>query len=162
MLCNRTYKAMDSSQPSHGTVYLYEALCDASNARAVTADQGGPPVGSRECFRDNRWSSAFELIRDGVIAGYVKYRFRGGDVALLRLVLDPRFDDFEVESSLARHVLLELRRRRLAATSFCPEVGAFVADHPGFDTLAPLSHGYHDNQHDLMGQRGTVPDSLHV
>lgn len=172
VLCNQTYRALDTDQPSFETVYLYEALCeawearealDAPAARAVRVE----PVGLRgsraepmEHFRDNRWSNAFELIRDGVVTGSMKYLFRGGDVALLHLAVDPRCDDFEVEASLVRHVLLELHRRRLSATSFCPEVGAFIADHPGFQSLLPLRHRYHDSQNALINQRGMRPGLL--
>lgn len=144
-LCNRTYEALDADQPSLETVYLYQEMIDVLETREAVVRKPGR-THPRERFRDNQWSSTFELIRDGIVAGYVKYRIRGGNVALLHMVLDPRFVNAGVEASLVRHVILDLHHRRLAATSFCRKVDDFIVDHPELAGLVPFQHRHNDDR----------------
>lgn len=144
LLCNRTYKALDTDYPPFETVGLYQELVEVLEQRESEALSRTRSEAARERFRDNQWASTFELIRNGIVAGYIKYRIDGGDLTLLHLVVDPQFTDVGVEASLVRHTLLDLHRRRLSVTSLCPEISAFIVDHPEFAALLPIRHRHND------------------
>ncbi|MEG9250047.1 N-acetyltransferase [Arthrobacter sp. Soc17.1.1.1] len=144
LLCSRTYEALDTDYPPFEAVGLYQELVEVLEQRESEARGRGRREAVRERFRDNQWASMFELIRNGIVAGYIKYRIDGGEVTLLHLVVDSRFTDVGVEASLVRHTLLDLHRRRLPVTSLCPEISAFIVDHPEFAALLPIRHRHND------------------
>lgn len=155
MLCNQAYRMLDTDWPPFESVGRYQTLCDALDVREAAAHQRSRLAESRERFRDNQWTDAFELIRNGVVAGRMRYRLRQQDVSLLDLVVDPRFEGPDIAQALIRHILLDLHRRRLSTTSFCPSVAAFVSARPEFATLVRLHHHHAQRRVTPLFDRGT-------
>ncbi|MFJ6000664.1 GNAT family N-acetyltransferase [Arthrobacter sp. NPDC092385] len=137
MLCNRTYELLDTEHPSLATRQRYDALVHELGRRERQAEQRGSVEDAREKFRDNALFSRFELYRNGIMAGYVQYEMRGGDVLLLHTVIDPRFRRTGLEPVLMQAVLLNAHRRRLAVMPYCPEAQDFLTAHPQFLSLIP-------------------------
>lgn len=136
-LCNRTYQLLDSDYPSMETRDRYEALVEELERRESAAEAPAEPEGTREKFRDNALFSRFELYRNGVMAGYVQYEMRGGDVLLLQAVIDSRFRRMGLEPVLMQAVLFNAHRRRLAVMPYCPEAQDFLLAHPQYLSLIP-------------------------
>ncbi len=136
-LCDRTYQLLDLTEPSLETRAQYETLVEELERRERQAAEPTGTDDAREKFRDNALFSRFELYRDGVMAGYVQYELRGGQVLLLHAVVDPRFRHTGLEPALMRAVFLDAHRRRLAVLPCCPEAQEFLADHPQFLSLIP-------------------------
>lgn len=136
-LCNRTYQLLDSDYPSMETRDRYEALVEELERRESAAEAPAEPEGTREKFRDNALFSRFELYRNGVMAGYVQYEMRGGDVLLLQAVIDSRFRRMGLEPVLMQAVLFNAHRRRLAVMPYCREAQDFLLAHPQFLSLIP-------------------------
>ncbi len=137
MLCNRTYQLLDMDHPAPELRERYDALMEELGRRELQAGNRGNVDDAREKFRDNALFSRFELYRNGVMAGYVQYDMRGGDVHLLHAVIDPRFRRLGLEPVLMQAVLLNAHRRRLAVVPYCPEAQDFLRDHPQFLSLIP-------------------------
>ncbi len=136
-LCNRVYQLLDCDFPSTETRDQYEALVEELERREAAVEVRTEPEGMREVFRDNVLFSRFELYRNGVMAGYVQYEMRGGDVLLLHAVVDPRFRKMGLEPFLMQSVLLNAHRRRLAVTPYCPEAQEFLRANPHYLALLP-------------------------
>ncbi|BBE24186.1 hypothetical protein MN0502_30690 [Arthrobacter sp. MN05-02] len=115
----------------------YDLLVEELERRERQAERHGAVDDAREKFRDNALFSRFELYRNGVLAGYVQYEMRGGDVLLLHSVVDPRFRRMGLEPVLMQAVLLNAHRRRLAVVPYCPEAQEFLTAHPQFLSLIP-------------------------
>jgi predicted GNAT family acetyltransferase len=136
-LCNRVYQLLDCDFPTMETRDQYEALVEELERREAAVEVRAEPEGVREVFRDNVLFSRFELYRNGVMAGYVQYEMRGGDVLLLHAVVDPRFRKLGLEPFLMQSVLLNAHRRRLAVTPYCPEAQEFLRANPHYLALLP-------------------------
>lgn len=137
MLCNRAYQLLDTEDPSLATRERYDALVEELGRRERQAERRGSVEDVREKFRDNALFSRFELYRNGIMAGYVQYEMRGGDMLLLHAVVDPRFRRTGLEPVLMQAVLLNAHRRRLAVMPYCPEAQEFLTAHPQFLSLIP-------------------------
>ncbi|MHA7179290.1 GNAT family N-acetyltransferase [Arthrobacter sp. MDB2-24] len=137
MLCNRTYQLLDLDRPALETRERYDALVEELARREREAVQRGDVDDARETFRDNALFSRFELYRKGMMAGYVQYEMRGGDILLLHAVVDPKHRHLGLEPVLMQAVLLNVHRRRLAVMPCCPEAMDFLAAHPQFLSLLP-------------------------
>ncbi|MBJ2120329.1 N-acetyltransferase [Arthrobacter sp. MSA 4-2] len=136
-LCNRIYQLLDCDYPTMETRDRYEELVEELQRRESAVEAQAEPAGMREVFRDNVLFSRFELYRNGVMAGYVQYEMRGGDVLLLHAVVDPRFRKLGLEPFLMQSVLLNAHRRRLAITPYCPEAQEFLRANPHYLALLP-------------------------
>ncbi|MHA7263297.1 N-acetyltransferase [Arthrobacter sp. TMN-37] len=133
-MCNQTYQLMDTPYPPLEVRERYEALVEELEAREHTAQlpaQPEPP-GQRGTFRDNVLYSRFELYREGLMAGYVKYELRGGEVLLIQAVIDRRFRSMGLEPVLMQSVLMNAHRRRLDIAPYCAEAQEFLRENPQF------------------------------
>ncbi|MUK00471.1 hypothetical protein GM708_00135 [Vibrio cholerae] len=137
MLCNATYQLLDTEHPTLETRERYDALVEELERRELRAETRGSVDDAREKFRDNALFSRFELYRNGVMAGYVQYDMRGGNILLLHSVIDPRFRRLGLEPVLMQAVLLNAHRRRLAVMPYCPQAQDFLSENPQFLSLIP-------------------------
>jgi predicted GNAT family acetyltransferase len=133
-MCNQTYQLMDTAYPPLEVRERYEALVEELEHREQTAQAPAPvePTGQRGTFRDNVLYSRFELYRDGLMAGYVKYELRGGEVLLIQAVIDRRFRTMGLEPVLMQAVLMNAHRRRLDIAPYCAESQEFLRENPQF------------------------------
>ncbi|CAA9245267.1 MAG: hypothetical protein AVDCRST_MAG83-1870 [uncultured Arthrobacter sp.] len=133
-MCNQTYQLMDTAYPPLEVRERYEALVEELEHREQTAQAPVPveTTGQRGTFRDNVLYSRFELYRDGLMAGYVKYELRGGEVLLIQAVIDRRFRSMGLEPVLMQSVLMNAHRRRLDIAPYCAESQEFLRENPQF------------------------------
>lgn len=136
-LCNSIFRNLDADQPVREARERYERVCEELDRRKRTAESRGKPDGVPEKIRDNPLFARFELHRDGVMAAYLQYELRGGEMRLLHTVVHPRFPRLELEPVLLRAVLLNAHRRRLAVVPCCPDAQRFLRENPGFLSLIP-------------------------
>jgi hypothetical protein len=156
-LCNEAFRHLDWGVPPVGTVEVYECLVEELTQReeaARTAADVVPCHGpgrwskQRKAFRDNVFSSRFEVLHDGELAGYLKYRLTKGRLELLQCVANPGFQRTEAAETVIRASLLHAHRRRLDIRIFCPEVHRFLQGHPAFRSLT----GTHRQTRHTSGQ----------
>lgn len=136
-LCNQTYQSLDHDYPPMEAREQYEALVEELEHREVLAETRTAPEAPRGAFRDNPLFGRFELFHDGMMAGYMRYEMRGGDVLLFQTVVDPQFHQTQVAPLLIQHVFLNAHRRRLALIPYCPATREFLLDYPQYLSLLP-------------------------
>lgn len=136
-LCDDLYKVLDADYPPYGAREDYSTVVEELGRRETRAADRGGAADPREKFRDNPLRSQFELYRDGIMVGYLKYVMRAGHITLLATILDGSHRGVGVEEALIRQALLNVHRRRLAPTPYCPYVQAFLAANPQFLSLMP-------------------------
>jgi uncharacterized protein len=80
--------------------------------------------------RDNARELRYELMRDGEVLGFVRYRREPGAVALVHTDVDPALEGQGLGSVLVKGALDDLRRRGLRVVPVCPFVRAYLRRHP--------------------------------
>ena len=90
-----------------------------------------PPV------RDDEQRDRYEIAVDGEPAGFVTYRDRGRERALIHTEIDAAFEGRGLASRLIRAVLDDARGRGLAVLPHCPFVRSFIGKHPEYADLVP-------------------------
>jgi predicted GNAT family acetyltransferase len=85
--------------------------------------------------RDNQERSRYEIVVDGVVAGFVQYTMRGGRLILVHTEIDDAFEGRGLASQLVRGALDDARRRNLHVVPICPFVESFIERHPADDDL---------------------------
>lgn len=92
--------------------------------------------------QDNPQESRYE-IRDGTtVAGFVDYKIKPGQIALLHTEVDQEFSGQGVAQQLVTGVLDAARQRELAVLPFCPYVAKFIAkDRQYLDLVRPGDRG---------------------
>ena len=78
---------------------------------------------------DNADAHRYELVIDGVVAGYVEYHDRGHRRALNHTVIEPAYEGQGLGSKLARGVLDDMRARGLELLPYCPFIRSYVDKH---------------------------------
>ncbi|WP_104117789.1 GNAT family N-acetyltransferase [Arthrobacter sp. B1805] len=139
IMANQVYRMLDTDYPPPGAVERYQSVVDELGYRARQAMERGPVAPPRETFRDNLLYRRFELFVDGRLAAYLKYSMNGGQVNLLDGVEQTGFRDQGFDTTLMRHVMLNVHKRRLNVAPQCPMAFSFLADHPEFRLLATRS-----------------------
>ena len=80
--------------------------------------------------RDNAKELRYELMRDGEVLGFVRYRREPGAVALVHTDVDPALEGRGLGSVLVKGALDDLRGRGLRVVPVCPFVRAYLHRHP--------------------------------
>ena len=89
--------------------------------------------------RDNEQAERYEIVAEGVVAGYVTYHDRAGNRALLHTEVDPAFEGRGLASRLSAAALDDIRARGMGVLPHCPFVRAFIEKHPDYLDLVPES-----------------------
>jgi predicted GNAT family acetyltransferase len=85
--------------------------------------------------RDNKDRFRYEIVVDGVVAGFIQYNMRGGRLILVHTEIDEQFEGRGLASQLVRGALDDARRRNLRIVPICPFVESFIERHPDDDDL---------------------------
>lgn len=84
---------------------------------------------------DNRNRFRYELIDDGVVAGFIDYRVRDGRHWLIHTEIDDAHKGTGAASFLVRQALDLLRERGVPVVPTCPFVGGWIRRHPEYTDL---------------------------
>ncbi len=100
---------------------------------------------------DHPDQARFEARADGEVVGFVDYRVRGGEIALLHTETDSRFRRRGIGGRLVQSSLDAARERHLAVLPYCSFVRRWIADHPEYADLVPAGDR---RQFGLLGTPG--------
>jgi predicted GNAT family acetyltransferase len=89
--------------------------------------------------RDNPGESRYEILVDGVVAGFTTYKLHSDRIALIHTEVSEEYTGQGLATRLVTNELDDLRRRGLDVLPFCPLVRQFIADHPTYVDLVPAS-----------------------
>jgi uncharacterized protein len=86
---------------------------------------------------DHPENARFEVRGDGEMVGFVEYRLRDGELALLHTETDIRFRHRGIAGRLIQSTLDSARERHLVVLPYCSFVRRWIADHPEYADLVP-------------------------
>ncbi len=86
-------------------------------------------------FTDAPDQERYELHVDGELAGFMEYRGRGDNRALVHTEIDPKFEGRGLGGQLVRLSLDEVRAQNLTIVPICPFVHKFLAEHEEYRDL---------------------------
>jgi predicted GNAT family acetyltransferase len=92
---------------------------------------------------DDPDQSRYEIRADGELAGFLTYRLRDGELALLHTETDTRLRGQGVAGRLVQFALDSARERHLAVLPYCPFVRTWLAEHPEYTNLIPKDRRPH-------------------
>jgi predicted GNAT family acetyltransferase len=87
--------------------------------------------------RDAPTRHRFEILVDGQVAGFTRYRQEGGAVALVHTEVDPAYEGQGLGSQLVSETLAQLRERGVGVLPYCPFVRSYLGRHPELQDLVP-------------------------
>jgi len=70
-------------------------------------------------------------------AGFIEYKRRGDDIAILHTIVDPAFEGRGVGSALAKDALDTARQEGWGVLPYCPFIQAYIGKHPEYLDLVP-------------------------
>jgi predicted GNAT family acetyltransferase len=85
--------------------------------------------------RDNKERLRYEIVVDGVVAGFIQYSMRGGRLILVHTEIKDEFGGRGLATQLVRAALDDARRRDLRIVPICPFVEEYIERHPEYDDL---------------------------
>jgi predicted GNAT family acetyltransferase len=86
-------------------------------------------------IRNNRDRFRYEIVVDGVVAGFLQYTMRGGRVVLAHTEVPDANAGRGLATTLVRGALDDIRQRGLGIVPVCPFVEAFIERNPEYDDL---------------------------
>ncbi|MDR1807253.1 MAG: N-acetyltransferase [Propionibacteriaceae bacterium] len=84
-------------------------------------------------------SGHFIAMEEGAGAGYIEYKLRGGDAAILHTIVDPAFEGKGVGSALAQAALTTARESGWGVLPYCPFISGYIRKHPEWLDLVPAA-----------------------
>jgi len=85
--------------------------------------------------RDNPTELRYELVVDGDVVGFIRYRRRPGAIALVHTDIAPRLEGRGLGATLVAGALDDIRARGLHVVPLCPFVRAFIGRHQDYGDL---------------------------
>jgi len=79
----------------------------------------------------------FEVVVDGQVAGFARYRLEGGDVAFLHTEVDDAYEGEGLGSRLVREALEQVADRGVGVLPYCPFVKTYLQQHRDLVQLVP-------------------------
>jgi len=86
--------------------------------------------------RDNG-QDRFEVLVDGVVAGFAAYHHEGDAIAVTHVEVDDGHEDEGIGSRLVASMLAEVRERGTPLLPYCPFVKAYLRKHPDEQDVVP-------------------------
>jgi len=81
----------------------------------------------------------YQLSVDGEVAGYSAYEMRGAAVAFMHTEIHERFAGRGLGLQLVGKALDDVRARGGSVLPYCPFVRSFIARHPEYGNLVPVT-----------------------
>ena len=85
--------------------------------------------------RDNPERRRFEVVVDGMVAGFAQYQQRGGRIIFVHTEIDPAHEGRGLGSALARGALDAARERGEPVVPLCPFIAAYIERHREYADL---------------------------
>jgi predicted GNAT family acetyltransferase len=89
---------------------------------------------------DNPAKHRFEIVYDGVLAGFADYRDRDDVRSFLHTEIQQALEGRGLASQLIRTALDETRAAGFGVLPFCPFVRSYIHRHPEYAELVPADH----------------------
>jgi predicted GNAT family acetyltransferase len=86
-------------------------------------------------IRDNREAARFEIVVDGVVAGFAKYKLREDEIVFLHTEVKDEFEGKGIGGELARGVLGAAREAGLTVVPQCPFISGYIRRHPEYQDI---------------------------
>jgi uncharacterized protein len=83
--------------------------------------------------------SRYEVLVDGKVAGFARYRRTGDVINFYHTEVDPAFEGQGLGSKLARGALDDVRTGGVRAIATCPFISAYIKRHPEYTELLATS-----------------------
>ena len=96
-------------------------------------------MGSDEVVR-NDGASRFELVHDGQLAGVLKFKLDGDQLALTHTEVSPDFGGRGFGAQLVSSALADAQARGESVLPVCPYVRAYLGKHPQWQSLVPVQY----------------------
>ncbi|MBX6381426.1 MAG: N-acetyltransferase [Microbispora sp.] len=97
---------------------------------------------------DNAAASRYEILLDGVVAGFAQYRLRDGSMVLPHTEIRDEFEGRGLGSKLVGAALDGARAAGLRVVPLCPFVACYIQRHPEYRDLVD------DDYRDLVDAAG--------
>jgi uncharacterized protein len=81
---------------------------------------------------DNRDAARFEIIVDGTVAGFAKYKLREAEIVFLHTEVKDEFEGQGIGGELARAALVAARDAGLTVVPQCPFISSYIRRHPEY------------------------------
>lgn len=100
--------------------------------------------------RDNPNEARYEVLVDGRLAGFARYRLDGTRIIMFHTQVEPEYEGKGLGGELAHRALDDVRRRGLTLVPLCPFIAGYIRRHPVnyLDLVAP------DLRNRVMGGAG--------
>ncbi|MBO3752292.1 N-acetyltransferase [Streptosporangiaceae bacterium NEAU-GS5] len=79
---------------------------------------------------DNREATRFEILVDGDVAGFAKYRLKDNEIAILHTEVKGEFEGKGLAGELVRETLQAARDAGLVVVPQCPFTSGYIRRHP--------------------------------
>jgi predicted GNAT family acetyltransferase len=86
-------------------------------------------------LRNNTEKHHYELVDEGQVVGFVKYRLVGDAIRLVHTEIDPRHEGKGYGSALAKQVLAEMRAQNKQIVPVCKFIAGYIEKHPEYSDL---------------------------
>jgi predicted GNAT family acetyltransferase len=94
-------------------------------------------VSEKITFADNPAEDRYEVLVDGEVAGFARYRARPERLEFVHTEVEDRFEGHGLGARLAAFALDDARDRSLEVVPICPFINSFIQHHPEYTELVP-------------------------
>jgi predicted GNAT family acetyltransferase len=84
---------------------------------------------------DNPDQQRYELWSGERLAGFIEYRLRADEVAMMHTEIDPELQTQGLGTRLVADALADTRARGRTLKPYCPFVAAYIREHPEYEDL---------------------------